>query len=237
MLPKSLATVNLAVSRTDFGADLAIKWNPTTAFEIPASVRAKLGDKRIINGNLTTTGKDLVGRAFMTAFGYPLDVDPKSYAGPVVEKPVANGVHGGRIVEGPIRAPKPNYVYSVLINNVHEGFAEDIRVPIVGSLIPFCYLKYRPERSRFSNVNKHVGLVGSRSVLQEDELEKLLRFASLLNLDYGELDVLRDRNSQRIYVVDANNTPYGPPARLPAMERQIARHLIGSAFVSEFIRR
>lgn len=154
VLPKSLNTVNFTTSRTDFSADLAIKWNPRRVFEIPASARARLGDKRIVNVEVVTTGKDRVGRAFGQAFGYQLDVDPKVHVGPVVEKPIANGVHGGRVVVAPIRSPKRDCVYSLLINNVHDGYAEDIRVPIIGSTIPFCYLKYRREKCSFPESHK-----------------------------------------------------------------------------------
>jgi hypothetical protein len=38
----------------------------------------------------------------------------------------------------------------------------------------------------------------------------LLRFCAAIALDYGELDVLRDNDSGRIYVVDANRTPIRP---------------------------
>lgn len=42
------------------------------------------------------------------------------------------------------------------------------------------------------------------------ELAQLLDFGARIGLEYGELDVLRDRDSGRIYVVDVNRTPYGP---------------------------
>ena len=38
----------------------------------------------------------------------------------------------------------------------------------------------------------------------------LLGFARAMDLDYGELDVLRDEPSGLIYVVDANRTPSRP---------------------------
>ncbi len=43
------------------------------------------------------------------------------------------------------------------------------------------------------------------------EISNLLQFCQLMGMDYGELDVLRDRQDGRIYVVDANSTPLPPP--------------------------
>jgi hypothetical protein len=34
-----------------------------------------------------------------------------------------------------------------------------------------------------------------------------------MGLDYGELDVLRDADDGRLYVVDVNTTPFGPVNR------------------------
>jgi hypothetical protein len=34
-----------------------------------------------------------------------------------------------------------------------------------------------------------------------------------MGLDYGELDAVRDAASGRLYVLDVNNTPFGPPAK------------------------
>lgn len=43
------------------------------------------------------------------------------------------------------------------------------------------------------------------------EAELLLRLCRALGLDYGELDVLRDVEDGKLYVVDVNNTPWAPP--------------------------
>ena len=45
--------------------------------------------------------------------------------------------------------------------------------------------------------------------------EKILLFCRRMGLDYGELDMLRDREDGRLYIVDVNNTPFGPPHGLP----------------------
>ena len=57
-----------------------------------------------------------------------------------------------------------------------------------------------------------------------DEIDKLLRFCAAMNLDYGELDVLRHKADGRIYVVDVNTTPDGHP--LEQMDEPINRESI-----------
>ena len=54
--------------------------------------------------------------------------------------------------------------------------------------------------------------------------------ARKLGIDYGEFDVLRDKD-RRIYVVDANNTPYGPPNELSEGDCTRALVLLANEFV------
>ena len=39
-----------------------------------------------------------------------------------------------------------------------------------------------------------------------------------MHLDYGELDVLRNRDDGLLYIVDVNPTPWGPPNHLSRQE-------------------
>ena len=60
--------------------------------------------------------------------------------------------------------------------------------------------------------NKSATLVKNiNKILSIDEAEKIRLFCERMKLDYCELDVLRDKNNGRIYIVDANSTPAGPP--------------------------
>ena len=56
----------------------------------------------------------------------------------------------------------------------------------------------------------------------KDELNKIHRFCAKIGMDYGEVDVLRDRDDGRIYIVDANNTPSGPPSPISDSDGNIA---------------
>ena len=108
-------------------------------------------------------------------------------------------------------------------------------MPVFGSTMPFCYLKRRPLEQRFSNENSAVDLLEVAAVFSPKEIELLLRFSTAIGLDYGELDVLRDRLDGRIYVVDVNNTPDGPPNHLPAVQAEIALQRMAASFTRAFL--
>jgi hypothetical protein len=56
-----------------------------------------------------------------------------------------------------------------------------------------------------------------------------------MGLDYGELDVLRDLGDRRIYVVDVNPTPDGPPNHIGAADSEIALARMADAFNEVFL--
>ena len=214
--------------------DVLFKLKDTTFFDqtelqkIPSSSRHK-----IINANSVDISKRSVGKAFEDVFGYALEVDPTQYHGRIVEKSNKNATHDGRIFEGPIsqKHVQSECVYQKAIDNTSDkdGLILDYRVPIHGDQIPLVYLKYRPTKTRFSNKNAFVELEDPRAAFSSAELDKFLLFARKMGMDYGEIDVLRDKD-KRIYIVDANNTPLGPPNGLPKSESKIALELLAKSF-------
>ena len=60
------------------------------------------------------------------------------------------------------------------------------------------------------------------------------RFAADLGLDWGGVDVLRDRMSGRIYIVDANKTDMGPPVALKLAAKLRATRRMARAFAGAF---
>ena len=175
--------------------------------------------------------KSVVTRAFEETFGYGLSVDPTTHTGLAVEKSERNGKHDGRIVQCPIDHPKPGHVYQRLVDNTFDGEEYvDIRTPIVGGRIPFVYLKRRKRDVRFSNDNHRVDLVDADAMLSADEQAKIAKFAKAMALDFGGLDVLRDRDDGRIYIVDTNKTDMGPPSALPNRDKMAAMKGLAGAF-------
>lgn len=162
------------------------------------------------NSRCTDISKTKVHRCFEESFGYPLAVDPRSPNGPFVEKSNINARHDGRIHYASVE-PSEGRVYCRLINNVVGREVEDLRATIVRGKIACAYRKMRPISIRFSNENSSVTIIDVDTTFSKDEQARILRLADLIGLDFGELDILRDRDDGRIYIVDVNKTPNGPP--------------------------
>jgi len=175
--------------------------------------------------------KSVVARCFHDVFGYSLALDPTSWTGPAVEKSEANGRHDGRIIQCPVPEPQAGQVYQRLIDNTFDGKTFiDIRTPVVGGKIPFVYLKYRLRQARFSNENDRVDLTAPDSVLSRTEQAQIADFAHTMRLDFGGLDILRDRSDGKIYIVDVNKTDMGPPSKLSAAKKLTAIRGLADSF-------
>ena len=182
--------------------------------------------------------KSVVSRVFGEVFGYSLAIDPKSHDGLAVEKSEGNGKHDGRILECPCAAPRSDRVYQKLVDNTFDGRDYiDIRTPVVGGKAPFVYLKRRSRDLRFSNENHRVDLVAVDAMLSKTEQGQIADFTAAMGLDFGGLDVLRDRENGRIYVVDANKTDMGPPSALSAQDKMKAMRGLADAFADLVDRR
>ena len=156
-------------------------------------------------------------KVFKQVFGYALSVDPTRYVGPMASKNNANGTHDGSIVVGPISEPLVGRVYEKLIDNsVSDDEFIDYRVCVAGDEIPFVVSHRRALDKRFDANSLHTNKskLEEDSVFSQDEQRSIVRFAKAMGLDVGELDVLRDRVSGKIYVVDVNKTPKSPPRNL-----------------------
>jgi hypothetical protein len=168
-----------------------------------------------LNTHCRDISKTTVDKTFAAVFGYGAIVDPFADTGQIVEKSDENATHDGRVLQSPIAAIRKGAVYTRLIDNrVADGLVEDIRVPVILGHIPFVYLKQRSLAIRFSNENSSASMQPADVVLTRDEQAKLVAFAEAMGMQFGELDVLRDKSDGRIYVVDANRTPAGPPNHL-----------------------
>jgi len=175
--------------------------------------------------------KSVVSRVFEEVFGYSLVVNPATHQGAAVEKSELNGKHDGRIVQCPLAEPRSDRVYQRLVDNTFDGREFiDIRTPVVGGKAPFVYLKRRTRDLRFSNENHRVDIAPADVLLSGDEQGKIADFADAMGLDFGGLDVLRNREDGRIYIVDANKTDMGPPSALSAPDKVKAMRGIADAF-------
>lgn len=201
--------------------------------EFLTAPRTTPSNKPAFNVGCFDIRKSVVARVFEETFGYGLAIDPAAHRGPVVEKSESNGKHDGRIVVCPLAQPARDRVYQRLVDNTFDGKEFiDIRTPVVGGKIPFVYLKRRTRDLRFSNDNHRVDLVDADAMLSKREQAQIADFAAAMALDFGGLDVLRDRTDGRIYIVDANKTDMGPPSALSGPNKLKAMRGLASAFAS-----
>jgi len=215
--------------------DLVVHFEDMTHSSIDTVLSALAEQRHILNIGCTDISKTRVDAVFAEVFGYSAMIDPLTHTGQCVMKSDMNGMHDGKIITCPIAAVTPGYVYQRIINTQVGDLVQDIRVPIIGEKIPFAYLKYRSVNDRFSNTNNRVETAETYDVLSSQEIERLTQFCQKIGLNYGELDTLRDRNDGVLYVVDVNNTPYGPPNHLPAREQKRALSILATTFAQVFL--
>lgn len=204
-------------------ADFALYWDPETWRQPPAALAQLATDIPILNVHCRDFSKQRVNDAHQLIFGRSLRIDPHTHAGAFVVKSDRNATHDGRVVNEPIARPSDEFVYQRVVDNrMDEAMVVDLRTPVMGTRIPLVYKLYRPLAHRFSVDDTRAEIFNTTEVFSADEAELLVRFAVEMGMDYGELDVLRDRNDGRTWVVDANPTPWGPPRTLGPAEQQKA---------------
>ena len=189
-------------------ADYVFVFDDYTHSNVADSLTADQRSKSI-NLNCTDISKNNVGRIFKEVFGYSIDVDPTTYTGPAVEKSDENGTHDGRIVDCPIRPDKikPGMAYQKLVDSCFNGkTTEDLRIAVAFGDIPVVFHKYKDPDERFGTHYLQVDLKTPEDVFSKDEIESIVLFCERIGLDYGAVDVLRDQQDERIYIVDANKT-------------------------------
>ncbi|MBE0638732.1 MAG: hypothetical protein IH598_09435 [Bacteroidales bacterium] len=219
---------------------VAIFWYDWTFSEPDGKVLELAKTKKVVNLHCNDISKSYVDEVFNKIFGYSSLVDCTNYTGLMVKKNEINAVHDGEIVQGPV-AREQGFVYQKLINNVVGGkFVADMRVPVIGGKIPLVFVKYKTLETRFGLFKRfHHRLKNAEvhppdKLFSADEIEKIILFCNEFGLDYGEVDVLRDLDDGRIYLIDVNNTPTGPPY-LDKKAKKEALQAMASAFAEAFI--
>lgn len=210
---------------TDLAQANAIFYFEDQTISTPPSL-TKEQAKKSFNFGCHDISKSKVGEVFEQVFGYALAVDPKTYPGPMAVKSETNGVHDGYEAIGPIER-KDGMVYQVLVDNSVDGeWVEDLRCPIIDGDIELIFIKRRPLTNRFANSNANVTLHSPDDLLSKDERVKLKRFAAAMGLDWGGMDVLRNKTDGKIYVVDVNKTDMGPPIALSLKDKNKATAIL-----------
>jgi hypothetical protein len=217
-----------------------LAWDPHMDLKLPDDVHEKLSPIRVINGGRPNTEKGHVKSVFSQVFGYGFDVDPTHYAGlAAAKKSSDNGSHSGVTISCPIDKPEPGYTYDRLISNDFgevsgERFVVDLRTVIINGVARLVYGKVRPLASRYSNINSYARMLTPFEVFSSNELDLIETFCDEMNMDYGEIDILRDKDDGNLYIVDVNNTPYGPPNYIRHGERDVALRSVADLALRSF---
>lgn len=211
-------------------ADVVMHFEDATYSPNDPPARLKPGVK-LVNFGAKDVSKTNVSRASLAAFGTPLAVDPTIHVGLAVEKSEINAAHDGRIVQCPT-APVPGRVYQRVIDNrmADPNLVEDLRTCTVGGKPVCVFLKRRQVTKRFLNTNTDVQLAAPEDVFSAAELEQISAFTREIGLEWGGVDVLRDRNDGKLFIVDANKTDMGPPIGLNLPDKIRATYMLRDAF-------
>lgn len=183
----------------------------------------------VLNAGVTDISKSRVAAMFGKVAGYDLLLDPTTHQGEAVEKSELNGKHDGRLVQCPTAA-QPGRSYQRFIDSSDGVTAFDYRTTIINRKPQFVLVKTKPASDRFSIHNATVTFRELGEVFSAGEIGLIQRFAEEVQLDWGAFDILRDRASGRIYVVDVNKTDTGPAVDLSFRCRERLKRAISNAF-------
>jgi glutathione synthase/RimK-type ligase-like ATP-grasp enzyme len=88
---------------------------------------------------------------------------------------------------------------------------------------------------RFTNDVHRSELHNPDDIFSPSELDLIRKMAEEMGAEFCEFDVLRDRTSDLIYVIDVNKTPYGPPNGLPKSDSLRAISILSESFRKAFV--
>ncbi|WP_420457532.1 hypothetical protein [Rubrivirga sp.] len=209
--------------------DVAVKYHDQT-FTDPSALAPIPAGRPVINAGSLDISKVRVDREFEAVFGMSTLLDPSTHVGPMVEKPDLNSAQGRSLVTGPM-APRPGFVYQRLLDSTTgDGRYVEYRVPIHDGRFPLVYRKTMQEEARFTKVAERAEIIEPEADFSADELDRVRTMCRAMGLDYGELDVIRDRESGVPVVIDVNNTPYGALKGLDETERRRAIRTLAASF-------
>lgn len=191
--------------------DYVISWKDATHRKVDNTLLTLSKKYKVINLNCIDISKQTVEVCFKKVFGYGSFVDPLTYNGKLVEKSDLNGRHcHTKVLEGPVDRVKAGFVYQKLIETDADGSCRDVRVTIANNQLPVVYKRTKDPANRFHGVLGYKQYMAA-DLFSPDEIDKILHFCRLMNLEFGEIDTVRDVSDGRLYIIDVNNTPHQPP--------------------------
>ncbi|NQX91830.1 MAG: hypothetical protein HRT74_06855 [Flavobacteriales bacterium] len=215
-------------NKPTFQADTVLFFHDQTFKSSDHSVLSQYS--RVLNGNCDDISKEKVDEAHQGVFGYNTFIDPMTYHGRALQKSNENAQHDGTEVDCPIEQPAEGSIYQLIIDNQEGEEFVDMRVPVIGDSIPLVYRKYKSAEQRYTNEVIRSTLHTTDDQLSLNEQTQVLAFCKEMKADFCELDILRNKADGRIYIIDLNTTPYGPPAGLAQLDNLKAIKLLSESF-------
>lgn len=224
MIRSAAAWAGMRVVADPAQADIAFHFDDSTWSPAAAPFAG-----RTINGACSDISKSHVNRLFAQVFGYRIGIAPMSWSGEAVEKSETNSMHDGRIVSCPVR-PVAGRCYQRLVRTSHSGEVHDLRTACVGGRPVAVWVKTRTTADRFaSGANLRVTSHAPAEMFSPAELDRIVAFNAAIGLEWGTLDILREVEDGRIYIVDVNKTDVGPVLQLPMREKIASTRALAAA--------
>lgn len=186
--------------------DIAVHWDYRDVNHIKEMF---LDDNRLVlNMRLTDVTKSNVDKVFTKVFGYSSMANTDGF-GYCIKKSERQAAHDGEFVKLPCEKEEGFIYQKVIDNRIDTGTVVDLRLPIFMGEIPLVFVKRKSNKGAFEiQLGTHAPYVDRvENHFTHNELYLISKFCKIIGLDIGELDVLRDNSSGKIYIVDVNNIP------------------------------
>lgn len=195
--------------------DFAYLWQDATKLSPSAELWEIAKYKPVLNLYCQDISKRKVEQVWQQVCGYSSLLDPSQHQGKALKKFDDNGKGGGEVIDCPILLSDVDAacVYQALIQTSDADQQMEYRLPYIMGRMPLVFevLKddpeHVPERRIQNQFKRSITPRPSDEVFSELELAQIMQFCQELGFDIGELDILRCRHSQRMYIIDANTTP------------------------------
>jgi len=193
--------------------DVAVHWSRMDEDKIRCVVPKELvcDPRPVFNVGLNDISKSYVDRVFTGVFGYSSMADTAK-RGFCVQKSEKQSAHDGKIIKTPCER-EDGFIYQILIDNrMAVDRVYDVRVPFFMGMIPEVFIKTKTVTGTFEHSlckNEKYWMSDISEWLTDDEIKKTYQFCELVGLDIGELDILRDNSTGKLYIIDLNHTPGG----------------------------
>lgn len=229
--------LDMKITVDENGADYIFAFDDLTQTDSALQLSERNLEKAI-NHRVRDIGKNYVGNVFKSVFGYSVSVDPTKHIGPVVCKSDLNGTHDGVIIECPIMPEQVlgDHAYQRLIDSTFNGkTAEDLRIAYAFGKIAVVFHKHKSLDARFGTTYLSTDIRIAEEVFSNQEIKSICDFCAKMGLDYGAVDIMRDKHDGRIYIVDVNKTCM-PVLSLKLKNQLDAQMRVAAAFQAGLVR-